>query len=170
MEDLENIDDHVKAAAKHVKGMSWGARIAAVMGLSSIVGTLYAGFLMYQKVEEIASLDLGAYQQQMEVMDAKVTEAVDYSRDIKNGLRDDILRIEQQADRTEDLVRTTTRELRDTMDSVEEDAREMIDAAEQRFETRREQLRTSQDQDIKELEERLETLVQRALDNPLADQ
>jgi len=170
MEDLENIDDHVKAAAKHVKGMSWGARIAAVMGLSSVVGTLYAGFLMYQKVEEIASLDLGAYQQQMEVMDAKVTEAVDYSRDIKNGLRDDILRIEQQADRTEDLVRTTTRELRDSMDSVEEDAREMIDAAEQRFETRREQLRTSQDQDIKELEERLESLVQRALDNPLADQ
>ena len=169
MEDLENIDDHVKAAAKHVKGMSWGARIAAVMGLSSIVGTLYAGFLMYQKVEEIASLDLGAYQQQMDVMDAKVTEAVDYSRDIKNGLRDDILRIEQQADRTEDLVRTTTRELRDSMDSIEEDAREMIDAAEQRFETRREQLRTSQDQDIKELEERLETLVQRALDNPLAD-
>ena len=50
MEDLENIDDHVKAAAKHVKGMSWGARIAAVMGLSSVVGTLYAGFLMYQKV------------------------------------------------------------------------------------------------------------------------
>ena len=170
MEDLENIDDHVKAAAKHVKGMSWGARIAAVMGLSSVVGTLYAGFLMYQKVEEIASLDLGAYQQQMDVMDAKVTEAVDYSRDIKNGLRDDILRIEQQADRTEDLVRTTTRELRDSMDSVEEDAREMIDAAEQRFETRREQLRTSQDQDIKELEERLESLVQRALDNPLADQ
>lgn len=169
MDDIENIDDHVKAAAKHVKGMSWGARIAAVMGLSSVVGTLYAGFLMYQKVEEIASLDLGAYQQQMEVMDAKVTEAVDYSRDIKNGLRDDILRIEQQADRTEDLVRTTTRELRDTMDSVEEDAREMIDAAEQRFETRREQLRTSQDQDIKELEERLESLVQRALDNPLAD-
>ena len=154
MADLENIDDHVKAATKHVKGMSWGARIAAVMGLSSIVGTLYAGFLMYQKVEEIASLDLGAYQQQMEVMDSKVTDAMEYSRDIKNGLRDDILRIEQQADRTEDLVRSTTRELRDSMDDVESDVREMIDSAEQRFETRREQLRTSQDQDIKELEER----------------
>ena len=169
MEDLENIDDHVKAAAKHVKGMSWGARIAAVMGLSSIVGTLYAGFLMYQKVEEIASLDLGAYQQQMEVMDAKVTEAVDYSRDIKNGLRDDIIRIEQQADRTEDLVRSSTREIRDAMDVMQKDTREMIDAADERFETRREQLRVSQDQDIKELEERLEALVQRALDNPLAD-
>ena len=125
---------------------------------------------MYQKVEEIANLDLGAYQQQMEVMDTKVTEAVEYSRDIKNGLRDDILRIEQQADRTEDLVRNTTRELRDSMDTVETEVRKIIDTAEDRFEARREQLRTSQDQDMKELEERLETLVQRALDNPLADQ
>ena len=124
---------------------------------------------MYQKVEEIASLDLGAYQQQMEVMDTKVTEAVEYSRDIKNGLRDDILRIEQQADRTESLVRSTTRELRDSMDNVESEVRQIIDTAEDRFETRRDQLRTSQDQDIKELEERLEALVQRALDNPLAD-
>ena len=124
---------------------------------------------MYQKVEEIASLDLGAYQQQMEVMDTKVTEAVEYSRDIKNGLRDDILRIEQQADRTEDLVRSTTRELRDSMDNVESEVRQIIDTAEDRFETRRDQLRTSQDQDIKEQEERLEALVQRALDNPLAD-
>ena len=124
---------------------------------------------MYQKVEEIASLDLGAYQQQMEVMDTKVTEAVEYSRDIKNGLRDDILRIEQQADRTESLVRSTTRELRDSMDNVESEVRQIIDIAEDRFETRRDQLRTSQDQDIKELEERLGALVQRALDNPLAD-
>ena len=170
MDDIENIDDHVKAATKHISGMSWGARIAAVMGFSSVLGTLYGGFLMYQKVEEIANLDLGAYQQQMEVMDTKVTEAVEYSRDIKNGLRDDILRIEQQADRTEDLVRNTTRELRDSMDTVETEVRKIIDTAEDRFEARREQLRTSQDQDMKELEERLETLVQRALDNPLADQ
>jgi hypothetical protein len=56
------------------------------------------------------------------------------------------------------------------MDTVQKDAREMIDAADDRFETRREQLRASQDQDIKELEERLEALVQKALDNPLADQ
>jgi len=150
--------------------MSWGARIAAVMGLSSVLGTLYGGFLMYQKVEEIANLDLGAYQQQMEVMDTMVTKAVEYSRDIKNGLRDDILRIEQQADRTEDLVRDTTRELRDSMDTVETEVRQIIDTAEDRFEDRREQLRTSQDQDMKELEERLEALVQRSLDNPLADQ
>lgn len=142
------------------------ATIAAAFALlSTVLGALYAGFLMYQKIEEVANLDLGAYQQQMEVMDAKVSgmaakveEAVEYSRDIKNGLRDDILRIEQQADRVEDMVR-------DTEDKV----RVMIDDAEVRFETQRDRLRMSQDADMKELEGRLTEKIQRALDNPLAD-
>ena len=142
------------------------ATIAAAFALlSTVLGALYGGFLMYQKIEEVANLDLGAYQQQMEVMDAKVSgmaekveEAVEYSRDIKNGLRDDILRIEQQADRVEDMVR-------DTEDKV----RVMIDDAEVRFETQRDRLRMSQDADLKELEGRLTEKIQRALDNPLAD-
>ena len=149
-----------------------GVVLAAV---SSLVGTLYAGFLMYQKIEEVAGLDISAFQQQMEVMNtkvdgvtqtldakfgainAKVDEAVEYSRDIKNGLRDDILRIEQQTDRVEDMVRNT-----------EEKVRVMIDDAEVRFETKREQLRMSQSADMKALEDRLNEKLQRALDNPLA--
>jgi esterase/lipase len=101
----------------------------------------------------------------MDIMDAKVSgmaekveEAVEYSRDIKNGLKDDILRIEQQTDRVEDTVRNT-----------EEKVRTMIDDAEVRFENKREQLRTSQSADMKALEERLNSKLQRALDNPLAD-
>jgi serine phosphatase RsbU (regulator of sigma subunit) len=155
----EDIDDQIKMVTGHVSRMSWGARFAAVGVLSGLCGTLYAGFLMYQKVEEIANLDLEAYQKQMEIMDTKVTEAVDYSRDIKNGLRDDILRIEQQVDRIEDIA-----------NGIEDDTQDMIDRAEERFENRREQLRSSQDQDMKELEERLNAKLQRALDNPLSDQ
>ena len=155
----EDIDDQIKMVTSHVSRMSWGARFAAVGVLSGLCGTLYAGFLMYQKVEEIANLDLEAYQKQMEIMDTKVTEAVDYSRDIKNGLRDDIIRIEQQVDRIEDIA-----------NGIENDTRDMIDRAEERFENRREQLRSSQDQDMKELEERLSAKLQRALDNPLSDQ
>ena len=130
---------------------------AAVAMLSTICGTLYGGFVMYQKVEEVAGMDLGAYQQQMEVMDAKVQEALDYARDIKNGLKDDIMRLEKQVDRSEDAVRTN-----------EEKVRSLIDDAEKRFETRRDQLRMSQDQDMKELEDRINGKLQRALDNPLA--
>ena len=137
----------------------------ALAFVSSMVGTLYAGFVMYQKVEAVANLDLGEYQQAMDIMDAKVSgmaekveEAVEYSRDIKNGLKDDILRIEQQTDRVEDTVRNT-----------EEKVRTMIDDAEVRFDNKREQLRTSQSADMKALEERLNSKLQRALDNPLAD-
>jgi len=141
-------------------------QLGLLLGLvGSVLGSLYAGFLMYQKVEAVANLDLGEYQQAMDTMDAKVSgmaekveEAVEYSRDIKNGLKDDILRIEQQVDRVEDTVRNT-----------EEKVRVMIDDASIRFETKREQLRMSQSADMKALEDRLNSKLQRALDNPLAD-
>ena len=142
---------------------------------------------MYQKIEEVAGLDLGAYQQQMDVMDAKVSgmaakveEAVEYSRDIKNGLKADLLRIEQQVDRIDNTVRaiedrvdasirSNETEVRRLIDENMADIRVMIDAADVRFENQRERVRSSQDADMKELEDRLTNKLQRALDNPLAD-
>ena len=157
-EKLEEIDG-LKDKAVTVLGLRvTPATIAATVALlSTVCGALYGGFVMYQKVEEVAGMDLGAYQQQMEIMDAKVQEALDYARDIKNGLKDDIVRLEKQVDRAEDAVRNN-----------EEKVRNLIDDAEKRFETRRDQLRMSQDQDMKELEDRLNGKLQRALDNPLA--
>ena len=53
--------------------LSFGSIMAIFAFLSTVVGGLYGGFVMYQKIEEVAGLDLGAYQQAMDVMDAKVT-------------------------------------------------------------------------------------------------
>jgi thermostable 8-oxoguanine DNA glycosylase len=83
---------------------------------------------------------------------------MDYTREIKTGLRDDILSIERQADRVEDMVRKS-----------EDNVREMIDKAEVRFENQRERVRVSQSSEMKELEDKLMGKLQRALDNPLAD-
>jgi hypothetical protein len=94
----------------------------------------------------------------MDLMDAQVQQTVEYTRDIKNNLRDDLLRVEQQADRVESLVRKT-----------EEKVRSMIDAADLRFESQRERLRSNQDAEMKDLEDKLMGKLQRALDNPLAD-
>ena len=155
LEDIDGLKD--KAFTILGLEMTPATIAAAVALLSTICGGLYGGFLMYQKVEAVAGMDLGAYQQKMEVMDAKVQEALDYARDIKNGLKDDIISLEKQVDRAEDEVRTN-----------EEAVRTLIDDAEKRFETRRDQLRMSQEQDMKELEDRLNERLQRALDNPLA--
>ena len=145
--------------------LSFGSIMAIFAFLSTVVGGLYGGFVMYQKIEEVAGLDLGEYQLQTDVMDAKVSgisekveESVEYSRDIKNGLRDDLLRLESQVDRIEDMVRES-----------EEKVRTMIDNAEVRFENQRERVRVSQDSSMKELEDKLMGKLQRALDNPLAD-
>ena len=145
--------------------LSFGSIMAIFAFLSTVVGGLYGGFVMYQKIEEVAGLDLGAYQQAMDVMDAKVTgisekveESVEYTRDIKNGLKDDLLRVEQQTDRIEDTVRKS-----------EDKIRALIDAAELRFENQRERVRTSQTSSMKDLEDRLTKKLQRALDNPLSD-
>ena len=166
MVDITNIeslaDREVKAGGVKLTASSV---LAIIAFLSTVIGGLYGGFTLYQKIEEVAGLDLTAYQQQMDVMDAKVSgisekveESVEYTRDIKNGLKDDLLRIEQQTDRVEDMVR-------DNEDKV----RKMIDDAEVRFENQRERVRVSQSSAMKELEDRLVSKLQRALDNPLAD-
>jgi len=161
--DIDGLADRqIKAGGMKLTA---GSIMAIFAFLSTIVGGLYGGFVLYQKIEAVAGLDIEAYQQNMNVMDAKITgisekveESVEYTRDIKNGLKDDILRIEQQTDRIEDMVR-------DNEDKV----RSMIDDAEVRFENQRERVRVSQSGSMKELEERLMDKLQRALDNPLAD-
>ena len=135
-----------------------GSIIAIFAFLSTVGSGLYGGLLMWQKIEEVAGLDLQEYQTQMELMDANIQQTMDYTREIKGGLRDDILSIERQADRIEDMVRKS-----------EDKVRDMIDAAEVRFENQRERVRVSQSGDMKELEDKLMDKLQRALDNPLAD-
>ena len=135
-----------------------GSIIAIFAFLSTVGSGLYGGLLMWQKIEEVAGLDLEEYQTQMELMDANIQQTMDYTREIKTGLRDDILSIERQADRIEDMVRKS-----------EDSVREMIDKAEVRFENQRERVRVSQSGEMKELEDKLMGKLQRALDNPLAD-
>jgi len=168
--DLTKVADNIDGLAdREIKAGGFKFTFASVFAIFAFIGTivggLYGGFVLYQKIEEVAGLDIGEYKQQMEVIDArmlgiaeKVEEGVEYSRAIKNGLTDDILRIEQQTDRIEDMVR-----------EMEDKVRAMIDAAEVRFENQRERVRSSQDADMKELEDRLMGKLQRALDNPLAD-
>ncbi len=154
--DIDGLADRqIKAGGMKLTA---GSIMAIFAFLSTIVGGLYGGFVLYQKIEAVAGLDLEEYQTQMELMDANIQQTMDYTREIKTGLRDDILRIERQADRIEDMVRKS-----------EDKVRDMIDAAEVRFENQRERVRVSQSGAMKELEENLMDKLQRALDNPLAD-
>jgi hypothetical protein len=145
-------------------GMTFkGGKMAVILtALSTLGGASWATFEFYKDYmdmkEIVQNIDVDAIAARNAVMETKLDDAIEYTRDIKSGLRDDILRIEKQADRAEDKVRAS-----------EEKVREMIDSASERFENKRDALSSDTSREMKELEDRLTKKLQRALDNPLAD-
>jgi len=139
-----------------------GKMMVMLTALSTLGGTAWAGFQFYDDYMDmkqvVENIDTDAIEARNTQIIQKLDDAITYTRDIKSGLRDDIISIEKQADRVEDKVRES-----------EEKVRIMIDKANERFETKRDSLKSDTDRDMKELEERLEGKLQRALDNPLAD-
>ena len=78
MVDTTKIADEIDGLAdKEVKVGGMKLSFASIMAIfafiSTIVGGLYGGFVLYQRIEAVAGLDLDEYQQQMQIMDAKVS-------------------------------------------------------------------------------------------------
>jgi DNA anti-recombination protein RmuC len=182
-ESLENMEEGIENL-KNKEFRVFGIKVtfmtvsALIAVVGSVVGTLYGGFLMYQKVEQAIEFveqqqeyedKIADFAQQMEVLETKAEQTVDYARDIKNGLRDDILRIERQVDRTEDLVRKSQDEVRETITRAEERFENKRDALQNDYDRKAGDLRDRNDQALKDLEDRLNKRLQRALDNPLAN-
>jgi len=167
LDDIEGLKDKkFKLFGIRMTPTTIGAAIAL---LGSIVGALYGGFVMYQKVDSIANLDVEAFEQRMEIIETKLDDAIDYTRDIKTGLRDDILQIEKQVDRTEDMVRQSEEKMRDIIQNAEERFENKRDALQNDYDQKANDLRDSNDRKLKDLEDRLNKKLQRALDNPLAN-
>ena len=67
-----------------------------------ISGALWGGFEFYKdypnmkdKIENMWQLDFSGIREELAIVQTKLDEALDYSKDIKNGLRDDIVRLER---------------------------------------------------------------------------
>ena len=127
LDKFEEAKDALAQKKFTVLGFSfnWTGLVVAGGILSSALGALYAGFLMYQKVEEIASLDLGAYAAQMEQTSNKIEtqerllesieqnlrDAKQLTYDIEKRVNDKIVRFEDKMDKFEAEVENTATEL-----------------------------------------------------------
>ena len=95
MADLEELISRGEGV-KNKKLRLFGLRVsgASIMGLlallSTVFGTLYGGFLMYQKVEGIANLDLGAIASQMAKTSSEVLRIEEHADAIKIELKKDM--------------------------------------------------------------------------------
>ena len=115
-------------------------QLGLALGLvSSVIGALYGGFTMYQKVEEIASLDLGAYAAQMEQTSNKIETQGALLTSIEQNLRD-------------------TKQLTYDIEKRVNDKVVYFEGKMDKFEGK-----------VEETKAELEARIQKALDNPLAN-
>jgi len=150
-----------------------GSKLLLIIPLLSMLGGgAWAGFELFNEfrvlkatVMEYQPPDITGIEQDIAVIQetlVSVSESVelakDYTRTIKNDLKDDLARQETLMDRLENKVNASQDEIDKT-----------IDVAGERFDARRDALYSDTDRKIKELEERLSSKLQRALDNPLAN-
>lgn len=204
-ESLENMEEGIENL-KNKEFRIFGIKVtfvsitALLSVIGAVIGSLYGGFVMYQKIEEaIAFVDqqqeyqelMAGYDDRMTIIETKLSEAVDYTRDIKDGLRDDILKLEQAIDRMEDKVdasenrvkeaqaniENTLESVRADMNQVEKDVAQSIREVEAlNRETEkdvRDTMRETEgriDADMRQLEDDLNEKLQEALDNPLNNQ
>jgi hypothetical protein len=156
-EELENLEgelDNLKNKEFKLFGikmtpMTIGAAFAA---LSTVIGTLYGGFLMYQKVEQaIEFVDqqqeyeekIAGFEGRMELIEQQVTAINENTTNIKTDLKGDIQRAEGTADDAYRYVKEVNKDVNDELRAFRKD--------------------------MKELETTFENKLQKALDNPLAN-
>ena len=135
--------------------------------LSSLAGALWGGFEFYKDYmdmkEIVQNIDIQEIKASNQLVVTKLDEAIDYTRDIKQGLKDDIIRIEKVTDDTsarmknlERDIDVRIRELSDLARESEKDARDTMRETEDRI-----------DGKMEKLDAALRKTLQEALDNPL---
>lgn len=152
-------------------GMTFkGGKAAMVLtALSTLGGALWGGFEFYKDYmdmrEIVANIDIGVIEARNNEIEIKLDEAIEYTRDIKNGLKDDITRIERVTD-------STSSRMKDLQSDIDERLREVSDLARETEKDVRDTMRTVENRiesDMEKLEKDLQDKLQKALDNPLAD-
>jgi DNA anti-recombination protein RmuC len=169
--------------------LSGGKLLIILPLLGTIGGGLWAGFEFYkdymdmkEQIQKYVAPDLSGFDKRLDVFKQKmvsvedsVTKATDYTRDIKNDLKKDVARLEKSVDAAERRTKDTADAVRTTLDQNENKVRGMVIKAEDRFDTRREQIRS----DMTSLEERMKKQmgglekttndkIRKALENPLS--
>lgn len=173
---------------------SGGKMVAVLTALSTLGGAAWGGFEIYKDYmdmkEIIQNIDTDAIAARNDIIETKLDEAIDYTRDIKSGLKDDILKLEANIDRMEDKVDDSERRVKDTQASIEstlagvrndlnqqsKDVTSSIREVEATVRASEKDVRNVMKDTVKEIEFKMDKLdedlretLQEALDNPLSD-
>ena len=201
--DLGEMTENFEAEVENLKNTKmklFGITVTptTIMGaltlVGAVLGTLYGVFESYKAFQDMAekleTLDIEAVEARNVAIETKLNDAIDYTRDIKDGLREDVMqmealveRLEDKVDKSEDRVKdaqsgieTHLEAVRGEMNQVQKDVtasiREVEGVIRESEKDVRNTMRETEDRidgDMRQLESDLTEMVQEALDNPLND-
>jgi hypothetical protein len=137
--ESDSVEDQVSFIRSRLGKMSFAEMAAWGAMASTIIGMLWGGFQIWLKVEELASLDIGGYQVQMEQTSNKIETQAALLASIEQNLRD-------------------TKQLTYDIEKRVNDKVVYFEGKMDKFEGKVEQTKAE-----------LENRIQKALDNPLAN-
>lgn len=129
--------------------------------ISSTLGGLYGAFEVYKdyvgmkkRIAEYVAPDLSVFDKRLAVIEENSQKSTDYTRDIKNDLKQDIRRLEGVVEGVERSQKQTAREtdlaVREVQQELRRNSKEI-------------------DQTIKQVQREVDSKIQKAVDNPLAN-
>jgi molecular chaperone DnaK (HSP70) len=144
-----------------------GKMMIVITALSTLAGGAWGAFEVYADYmdmkEIIQNIDTNAIASRNAIIETKLEEAIDYTRDIKQGLKDDIIRMEKITD-------STDRRVKDIQQNIDTSLREMSNISRESEKDVRDTMRTTEDRidsKMEKLDASLRSILQEALNNPL---
>lgn len=168
-----------------------GSKLLLILPLiGTLGGGLWAGFEFYkdymdmkEQIQNYVAPDLSEFDKSLAVIqeEMKVTkeevliirdaigEQVQFMRDTKHDLRDDLVRMEKILDKVENDIDKVEDEATALMDRSKKDTRDMIVDANNRFNDKIDGMEGYVKRELQSLEDELNSKLTKALDNPLAN-
>ena len=181
----------IEVGGATIKG---GKLMLIVPIVSALGGGLWGGFEFYKDYmdmkEIIQNIDIDSIQSENTLVQTKLDKAIDYTRDIKDDLREDILKMEGYIDKIDSKVEKSVDSVRETkllidasletmlasMNELQKDTtaslREVESLNREAEKDVRNTMRETEariESSMRKLEEKLTERLQEALDNPLSD-
>lgn len=147
--------------------------------ISSTLGGLYGCFEVYKdyqsmkkKIAEYSAPDLSGFDKRLAVIEENSQKTSDYTRDIKVDLKNDLRRNESVTEQVERSVKQAQRETESEMREMRKAVREDLEKARNEANTIRKEMadaRREIEREVVTLKKEVDSKIQKAIDNPLAN-
>lgn len=185
-EEIKDVNAKIDAAEEAVKKYASKDTVISIGGyeftpakmmvaftlVSSILGGLYGAFEVYKdyqsmkkRINEYVAPDLSVFDKRLAVIEENSQKATDYTRDIKNDLKSDVRRLETVVEGVERSQKQSAREIdaqvREVQTELRKNSKEMDQALKQS--------QKETESRIVQLQRDVDSKIQKAIENPLAN-